>query len=152
MTFYQAKSLVPSSIQKKRKSYIKICTRICITTRVYENTWQGGTLSWIGLNSLQVGEGSFHIVFGWQLRCKRCQKDTNEFHQAIVQSKSLESIHNPGTLFFQINDICLGCLRFPFSKLIHFQADNCIARVDFDDGQDGLGWWTCFSYCYQCYQ
>ena len=43
----------------------------------------------------------FFPVYGWQLSRKSCQKDTNEFYPPIVQSKSLESIHNPGTLFFQ---------------------------------------------------
>ena len=47
----------------------------------------------------------FSSVYGWQLGCKSCQKDTNEFYQTIVQSKSLESIHNPSTLFFQWSHI-----------------------------------------------
>ena len=60
----------------------------------------------------------FFPVYGWQLGCKSCQKDTNEFHQPIVQSKSWESIHNPATLLI-LRTICAGSRWMCFKIVLY---------------------------------
>lgn len=72
---------------------------------------------------MQVWEISWVVVvgssvYGWQLGCKSCQKDTNEFYQTIIQSKSLESIHNPSTLFFQWSHIFMHVISHFRRKIL----------------------------------